>query len=70
MRACRVLVEERVPRSKELEAEVWCSNCHAPIGEIYRVPVSEQVYRYVTVPSSLPKYCGFCDHPTVRKVVA
>lgn len=51
---------------KELEAEIWCPQCKALYGRVFR----EEAYHgwnHVCEPSPIPKYCGICEKPTERK---
>ena len=51
----------------ELENEVWCVQCHAMYGKIFRKQVNDTVWEHITDPSPIPKYCGVCERPTERK---
>lgn len=51
----------------ELDAEIWCPQCKAMYGRLFRKEVQEGQYVHVTDPATIPKYCGVCERPTERK---
>jgi len=51
----------------EKEATIWCPQCKALYGELFRVPVNDTVWTHVTKPETVPPYCSVCEIPTERK---
>jgi uncharacterized protein with PIN domain len=51
----------------DLEAVVWCPVCKEDAGRIFREQVNATVWRNVTEPATLPKYCNRCESVIERR---